>query len=120
MSRRRKTQALNSDQQTWGTWKRQPQHLLLWQQHDKQSGEIGTNKVNISSNDDKIDDTNNNSNDYHIYAESNFGGADTPQVWTKSNGDAYVAGSLGVGTEDVAAAASGAAHSPCGPLPRHA
>ena len=45
----------------------------------------------------KIDDTNNNSNDYHIFAESNFGGANTAQFWTKSNGDAFVAGSLALG-----------------------
>ena len=51
----------------------------------------------------KIDDTNNNSNDYHILCESNTGGADTPQFWTKSNGDAFVAGKLGVGAPAVSA-----------------
>ena len=50
----------------------------------------------------KIDDTNNNSNDYHILTESNFGSANKVQFWTKSNGDAFVAGRLGVGTQSPA------------------
>ena len=56
----------------------------------------------------KIDDTNNNSNDYHIYAESNFGAANRAQFYTKSNGDAYAAGKLGVGMQPGTKDTSGA------------
>ena len=64
----------------------------------------------------KIDDTNNNSNDYHIYAESNFGAANRAQFYTKSNGDAYAAGKLGVGMQPGTKDTSGARLEVHGPV----
>ena len=54
MSRRRKTQALNSDQQTWGTWKRQPQHALLWEKHDAAVNRVATNEITIEKHEGEI------------------------------------------------------------------